>query len=138
MHELTVDLLESFKVDGLPSLADTSKSTVVAKLRFFLREAYGRGWITESLVERVRAHRAVYDQKEPYSDEEVEKILNEALNLNGGTREYAKHPKTFRLLLELMLGTGMRVGDAILIPQTQRVNYRCSAWPMRFAAGPGT
>jgi len=55
----------------------------------------------------------VYDQKEPYSDEEVEKILNEALKLNGGTHGYARHPKTFHLLLELMLETGMRVGDAI-------------------------
>jgi integrase len=64
-------------------------------------------------VDRVKAHRAVYDQKEPYSDEDVEKILNEALKLRGGTRGYAKRPKTFRLLLELMLETGMRVGDAI-------------------------
>jgi integrase/recombinase XerD len=113
LRELNVDLLENFKVDGLPDLADTSKSTVVAKLRCFLRDAFRRGWITEPLVERVRAHRAVYDQKEPYSDEEVEKILNEALNLNGGTHGYARYPKTFRLLLELMLETGMRVGDAI-------------------------
>jgi len=113
MGGLTVDLLETFKVDGLPGLADTSKSTVIAKLRCFLREAFRRGWITQSLVDRVKAHRAVYDQKEPYSDEDVEKILNEALKLSGGTRGYAKRPKTFRLLLELMLETGMRVGDAI-------------------------
>jgi integrase/recombinase XerD len=113
MRELTVDLLETFKVDGIPDLADTSKSTVVAKLRCFLRDAFRRGWITESLAERVTAHKAVYDQKEPYSDEDVEKILNEALKLRGGSRGYAKHPKTFRILLELMLETGMRVGDAI-------------------------
>jgi integrase len=113
MRELTVDLLETFKFGGLPDLADTSKSTAVAKLRCFLRDAFRRGWITESLVDRVTAHKAVYEQKEPYSDEDVERILNEALKLNGGTRGYAKQPKTFRLLLELMLETGMRVGDAI-------------------------
>ena len=113
MRELTVDLLETFKFDGLPDLADTSKSTAVAKLRCFLRDAFRRGWITESLVDRVTPHKAVYEQKEPYSDDEVERILNEALNLSGGTRGYAKQPKTFRLLLELMLETGMRVGDAI-------------------------
>ena len=113
MRELNVDLLETFKVKGLPELADTSRSTVVAKLRCFLREAFRRGWIAEPLVEKVRAHRAVYEQKEPYSDEEVEKILSEALKLNGGTHGYAKYPKTFRLVLELMLETGMRVGDAI-------------------------
>jgi len=113
MRELTVDLLETFKVDGLPELADTSKSTAIAKLRCFLRDAFRRGWITESLVDKVTAHRAVYEQKEPYTDEEVDRILAEALKLNGGTHGYAKHPKTFRLLLELMLEAGMRVGDAI-------------------------
>jgi len=112
-RELTVDLLETFKFRGLPDLADTSKSTAVAKLRCFLRDAFRRGWIAESLVDRVTAHKAIYEQKEPYSDEEVVRILNEALKLNGGTRGYAKKPKTFRLLLELMLDTGMRVGDAI-------------------------
>ena len=107
-REMTEDLLETFKVDGLPELADTSKSTAVAKLHCFLRDAFRRGWITESLVDRVTAHRAVYTQKEPYSDEEVEKILAEALKLNGGTHGYAKHPKTFRLLLELRSGDSWR------------------------------
>jgi hypothetical protein len=32
----------------------------------------------------------LYKQKEPYSDEKVEKILNEALNLNVGTHGYAR------------------------------------------------
>lgn len=113
VRDLSVDLLESFKVEGLPGLADTSKSTAVAKLRCFLRHAFRRGWIKESLVDKVTPHRAVYAQKEPYSEEEIESIMSEALRLSGGTHGYAKYPKTFRLLLELMLDTGMRVGDAI-------------------------
>ena len=122
MRNLTVDLLETFKTDGLPAgMADTSKGTAVAKLRCFLRTAYRRDWITESLVEKVTAHRTVYEQKEPYSDEEVTKILDAALELNGGTHGYAKYPKTFRLLLELMLETGMRVGDAIRYDPTVAV-----------------
>ncbi len=88
-QDLDVDLLESFKVDGMPGLADTSKSTAVAKLRCFLRHAFRRGWITESLVDKVTSHRAVYEQKEPYSEEETEKILNEALKLSGGSHGYA-------------------------------------------------
>ncbi len=114
MRDLSVDLLETFKTDGFPEeMADTSKATAVAKLRCFLRAAYRRDWINESLVDKVTSYRAVYEQKEPYSDEEVKKILDGALELNGGTHAYAKHPKSFRLLLELMLETGMRVGDAI-------------------------
>lgn len=114
MRNLNVDLLETFKVEGLPrGLADTSRATAVSKLRCFLRDAYRRGWITESLVEKVRAHKAIYEQKEPYSDAEIQKLLDGAGKVNGGTHGYAGHPKTFRLLLELMLETGMRVGDAV-------------------------
>src|SRR5882724_2300844 len=40
-------------------------------------------------------------------------ILSEAERLNGGTNGYATNGRTFRLLLELMLETGMRVSDAI-------------------------
>jgi site-specific recombinase XerD len=111
---LGVDLLETFKTEGFPDgFASTSKATAVAKLRCFLREAYRRDWIKESLREKVTTHRAVYEQKMPYSDEEVDLILAETLRMNGGTHAYAAHPKTFRLLLELQLETGMRVGDAV-------------------------
>ena len=54
--------------------------------------AYRRDWITESLVDKVTAHRAVYEQKEPYSDVEVKQILDGALDLNGGSHGYAKYP----------------------------------------------
>jgi hypothetical protein len=79
MREITVDLFEMFKVDGLPKLSDTSKSTAVAKLRCFLRDAYRRSWIAEPLVDKVKPHRAVYDQKEPYTDEEVKKLTRREL-----------------------------------------------------------
>ncbi len=114
MRGLNVDLLETFKTDGLPKkMADTSKGTVVNKLRCFLRAAFRRGWITEDLANRVTAHTAIYDQKEPYTDEAVKLILDGALRLSGGRHGYSGHPATFRLLLELMLETGMRSGDAV-------------------------
>jgi integrase/recombinase XerD len=113
MREMTVDLLEDFKVEGLPTLANTTKGITVAKLRCFLREAFRREWITASLAERVRPHRAVYEQKVPYTDAEVDLILAGAAKLNGGREGYAGSPETFRLLLELMLETGMRVSDAV-------------------------
>jgi hypothetical protein len=85
MQDLSVDLLETFKTNGFPEeMADTSKATAVAKLRCFLRSAYRRDWIKESLVDKVTSYRAVYEQKEPYSDEEVKEILEGALELNGG------------------------------------------------------
>jgi integrase len=113
IQELTVDLLEDFKVKGLKSLAATSRVTYVAKLRCFLRDAYRRGWIKEPLVERIRPVSAPYEPAEPYTDEQVSVILDAASHLSGGKFGYSKHPRTFRLLLELMLETGLRVSDAI-------------------------
>ncbi len=113
MREITVDLLERFKVKGMPGKAGTTKKTYTAKMRAFLREAFRREWITKPLAEQVKGYEAVYEEKEPYTDQEVEKILAEALKLNGGRVGYAKHPETFRLLVELMLECGLRVSDAV-------------------------
>ena len=114
IRQMTVDHLETFKTAGLPKdMASTTRATTDSKIRCFLRVAFRRGWIKEALVLKVTTVRAVYEQKEPYTDDEVKAILKEALNLDGGTHGYAKRPKTFRLLLELMLTTGLRVGDAV-------------------------
>lgn len=113
MRELTVDLLEDFKVHGLPSIKDTSKRTAVARLKCFLKTAYRREWITSPLALKVESHVAELDQKSPYTDAEVALILDEAEQMKGGWHGYASAPHTFRLLLELMLETGMRVSDAI-------------------------
>jgi hypothetical protein len=60
VRELNVDLLDDFKTYGLAGLAGTPKGTSIAKLAHFLREAYRREWITESLVDKMRPHKAVY------------------------------------------------------------------------------
>jgi site-specific recombinase XerD len=114
MREINVDHLETFKTAGLPKkMRTTTKATTFAKIRCFLRAAFRRGWIKEALVDKVTTVKAVYNQKEPYTDEEVRVILDHAQELDGGTHGYAKQPRTFRLLLELMLATGLRVGDAV-------------------------
>ena len=121
IRELSVDGLETFKTEGLPGLADTSRGTATAKLKCFLREALRREWITQPLADQVKPHQAVYDPKSPYTDDEVDAILNGVAKLNGGTHGYAKHSRTFRLLLELMLKTGMRVGDAVVYDPARAV-----------------
>ncbi|MEO5923329.1 MAG: tyrosine-type recombinase/integrase [Bryobacteraceae bacterium] len=113
-QELTVDVIESFKTAVFGGLKSTTRSTLMYKVRTFLAEAYRRDWIEKPLVEKLKAVKAVYDQKSPYTDEEVKTILDAAGKLNGGREGYAGKPQTFRLLLELQLETGMRCGDAIL------------------------
>jgi len=102
IREMTVDHLETFKTVGLPKkMRVTTKATTFAKIRCFLRAAFRRGWIKEALVDKVTAVKAVYDQKEPYSDEDIAAIFDHASQLDGRTHGYAKQPQTFRLLLEL-------------------------------------
>ena len=104
-----MNLLEDFKADGLPVLADTTKGNTVARIRCFLREAFRRGWCKEHLAERVRSHKSVHEEKSPYEEAEIALILAAAGKLNGGRSGYAGAPETFRLLCELMLETGMRL-----------------------------
>lgn len=133
IHQMKADHLESFKTDGLPSeMASTSRATTDAKIRCFLRMAYRREWVQEVLVEKVKPVRAVYGQKEPYTDAEVNTILEHARKLNGGTHGYAAKSATFCLLLELMLATGMRVGDAVSFDPRHLVKGE-AMWTYTFA-----
>ena len=91
MRELSVD----FKVEGLPDrMAATSKAQVTAKIRCFLREAYRRSWTEFALAEKVRPYRATHEQKNPYTDAEVDLILAGAEKLKGGRAGYASAPLT--------------------------------------------
>jgi integrase len=114
MSGLTYDLLTDFKTYGLKQLkAGSSKATAVSKLKVFLKEAYKRKWITEALHTIVTTPKAIYEKKQPFTEEEVALILEEAAKLNGGVSGYATNGAKFSLLLELMLETGLRVSDAV-------------------------
>jgi integrase len=115
MSQLNVDLIETFKVSGWPKSIKkaSSKATLFNKVLAFLKEAFRRGWLKEMLSERVRPIKVSVEQKEPYEEDEVDRILDGALKLSRGVDRFAAHPPTFRLLLELMLETGMRVSDAV-------------------------
>ncbi|MCW5982368.1 MAG: site-specific integrase [Bryobacteraceae bacterium] len=113
IQDVTVDMIETYKVEGLVGLADTTKATSLKQLRCFLRHAYRRDWITVPIVEKLAPFRVVYDQKDPFSDADVEKLLAGALKITNGT-VVSKSPATFQLLMRLMLETGMRISDAIM------------------------
>jgi integrase/recombinase XerD len=116
MSDLSVDLVEDFKSSVLAKFKSTTRFLAVAKLKVFLRESYRRGWITEPLALKVRSPQAVYEQALPYTEDEIARVLDEADRLDGGRDDaygYASQPHTFRLLVELMLETGLRVSDAI-------------------------
>ncbi|MCC7340602.1 MAG: tyrosine-type recombinase/integrase [Bryobacterales bacterium] len=113
--DLTADLIEDFKTYGFPDSikADTTKATYTAKVRRFLKIAEKRGWVKQSLAAQVDPYPATYEEKVPYTDDEVKAIFREAAYLSGGTTGFASNAQTFILLLRLMLQTGMRVSDAV-------------------------
>lgn len=101
LSDLTVDLLESFKIEGMPAiLLDSSRSTYTAKLRAFISECERLGWISSRLADRIRPHRHEHEQTQPFSDSDVNMILANADPIHA-------------CLFDLMLETGLRVSDAI-------------------------
>lgn len=111
-RDLNADIIIDFR-SSLSGIKETTKSTYFAKVRAFLKQAYKRGWTTEPLREKVDGIKAMYEQKQPFDDEELALIWAEAAKMKGGIDGYASRPQTFILLLELMLETGMRCGDAV-------------------------
>ncbi len=127
MKELTADLVERFKEDGLASFSDVVKGTTTSKIRTFLRHAYRRDWTADALALKVLPHATLHQEAEPYTVQEVEALLTGSVNVGDVARSgYSKHPHTFRLLLELMLDTGMRCGDAVRYDPA--VAFRSGLW----------
>jgi integrase len=131
MSEVTVDLLEDFKVYALGKFKSTTQALFLSKLKFFLRESHRRGWLPDPVHTRIRSVRAVYEQKQPYTEDDVRRILAEAERLSGGREGYATNGHTFRLLLELMLETGLRVSDAVRYDPS-RCTHSDRLWVYRF------
>jgi integrase/recombinase XerD len=113
MSGLSADLCEDFKVEGLPGQQATTRRTSTAKLRVFLKAAFRRDWITQSLAEKVTPYHAEYEQKQPYTDKELADLLAACSRMRKGRKGYSGHLETFRLLLDLMDQTGMRISDAV-------------------------
>lgn len=101
MDELTLGLLDDFPTAGLPKVSDSTRAQAIVRLRAFLRAAWRHEWIKKPLGEQLTKFSASPIQKQPFTDAEVERLLA------------AAQPVSFRLLLELMLETGMRVSDAV-------------------------
>lgn len=109
VRELNVDVLERFKIEGLPSTAN--KFNQIAKLKTFLRHAFRLGWITENLADRVLGVQTDYLPGVPFEEEEIVRLLDGATAMEPAREGYARLPVTFRLMMEFALATGMRAGD---------------------------
>jgi integrase len=122
MSEINVDLVERFKSDpgddhSLSRMKKRrSRQGGLSQLLHFLRTSYKRGWIEKDIAARIEpCSGEESDSTQPLTDAQVAKVLEVAEQEFWRPREdgYTSQPKTFRLLLELMLETGLRCTDAI-------------------------
>jgi integrase len=134
MQELDTNFIEEFIVAAFPKIAMTTLSTYINKLRSFLAAAQIREWMHKPLLlKQLERVPAIYQEKEPYTDQELDLILITAAELKGGTRGYAKYPQTFALLLEFMSETGLRCGDAVdFDPSVLTVGVTGKLWVYTF------
>jgi len=116
MPDLDVDFFLEFKTYGMGEIAETTKKMRFAKLKAFVSDALSRKWITDTaLYPALKKVKFAADQEptQPYTEDEVGRTLEVAGTVNGKSEGYGRVPGTFRLLLELMNETGMRVSDAV-------------------------
>jgi integrase len=134
MQQLDTNFIEEFIVAGFPGIAVTTLSTYVNKLRSFLAAAQVREWMHKPmLLKQLERVPAVYEEKEPYTDHELDLIWKAAGELRGGIRGYAKYPETFVLLLDFMKETGLRCGDAVNFdPSVLRLGVTGELWVYTF------
>jgi site-specific recombinase XerD len=124
IREADANFFKDFKTYGLGNgeISESTKKIRFAKVRAFLGEAYDRKWIVEDIghqIRKVRFNLSEVEQTQPYTETEVQKIMEVAGTVNGSSEGYGKVPATFRLLCELMNTTGMRVSDAIAFDPTK-------------------
>lgn len=127
-QDLSYDVCRNFLTYGLANIKGTTKGTYRSKLKVFLAEAYRRKWIKEDVARMIKNVHADHEQAEPYTDAEVNCILTTAEKINGGREGYASNGKLFRLLLGLMLETGLRVSDAIRYNPSMCVKSKTGLW----------
>lgn len=114
MKELNVDIVERFRY-SLPQPKPASRKFVMNKVAAFLNAAHRRDWTTKDIVSCLEKITIPHEQKEPFSDRDIALILEGAGELETANRRspYARNPQTLKLLIQVALHTGMRMGDAI-------------------------
>lgn len=135
MRDLNEDLFADFRTYQMKTLAGSSKAAHISKVKSFMTEAGFRGWIEKPV--KIKSPKFEREQVEPFDEKQLACILREAANLNGGVTGFATNGAMFRLLLDLMLSTGIRVSDAVrfnpsLCVKGERLwSYTFKAWKRR-------
>ena len=95
---------------------NTAARKRLEELRAFFRFCHESGWIADNPAKKLQAPISSDPPREPFSDEQVEKIRLACDIYPGGKAQAARaSAQRLRALVELLLHTGLRIGDAVML-----------------------
>jgi integrase len=111
---ITLELLREFRAKW--PHRNTAGRKRLEELRAFFRFCYDAQWIDTNPAKNLHATITAEPPREPFTDEEVEKIRVACTRYpNGRGRTHRKVSQRLTALVELMLHTGLRIGDAVTL-----------------------
>jgi integrase len=115
--DFTVDQLRQFRA-GWPHRGSSANKRL-EELRAFFRFCHDSGWIAQNPAGKLKPQKNEDPPREPFSEEEVQRIL---LACDKYPRKGTADPKRLRALVDLLLETGLRLGDAVRLKRDSIVN----------------
>lgn len=125
MRKRGVLVLDAVKVDHLEAYKDSLAATMkprtvrleMQKIKTFFRLALRRGWVEKSPAEQVERVTVDHEPKEPFTAEEVERILEAVQRFKPYAQakddRIGSRPDLVRAAVNLMLETGLRASDTL-------------------------
>jgi integrase len=112
LMQLDVDQVREFRNTWKLNSLTASKS--LERLRSFFKFCLDSDWIAKNPAKAIKAGRVEEAEVLPFTDKEIEKILKACDTFNGNGQR-------IKALTQLMLRTGLRIGDASTISRDRFV-----------------
>jgi integrase/recombinase XerD len=117
IEELTLDALRKFRSDW--PYRGSSANKRLEELRAFGRFCWESGWILENPAKRMKPQIVTEPPREPFAEDEVHRILAACGDYpHSGCADVHR----LRCFVDLLLETGLRIGDAVQIRRNSLVN----------------
>src|SRR5271156_5181531 len=114
VSQITLELLREFRAKW--PHRNTAGKKRLEELRAFFRFCYDAQWIDTNPAKNLQAPITTDLPREPFTDEEVEKIRMACTQYPDGRGcTHRKASQRLTALVELMLHTGLRIGDAVTL-----------------------
>ena len=115
--DFTVDELRQFRAAWPHRGMSANKR--LEELRAFFRFCHDSGWIPQNPARKLKPQKNDDPPREPFSEDEVQRIVSAC---DQYPRAGAADPQRLRALVDLLLETGLRLGDAVRLRRDSIVN----------------